>query len=214
MCATGLPLAASPPLWTCASVSQTIYVSACARLSQSSIRKAQLKISRRAHHHTPRHASRVARQTSRTTHPTSCGTRCTGDIYVCGIGGSEYVPGEALAAGAFPPGEVAPDPARVQAAVAALSEMSRLIACRPPVVEQVRALRGQGGGVHARERERCGRARARARFARRMRHAHASPDVCCEVCARVGECAWACAPTAGVCMRARARVAPMPTVRL
>ncbi|KAG8456952.1 hypothetical protein KFE25_009839 [Diacronema lutheri] len=62
--------------------------------------------------------------------------RANGDVYVCGIGGSEYVQGDELVAGRYPPGQVEADPSRVDAAVLALSSLSRTIAQKPPIASQ------------------------------------------------------------------------------
>jgi len=51
--------------------------------------------------------------------------RNSGEIYLCGIGGSEYVTDERLRAGEFPPGDVHPDPARVKAATDSFWQMSK-----------------------------------------------------------------------------------------
>ena len=50
--------------------------------------------------------------------------RSSGEVYICGIGGSEYVTDQMLRAGAYPPGEVHADPARVEAAKAAFGAMT------------------------------------------------------------------------------------------
>ena len=51
--------------------------------------------------------------------------RNSGEVYLCGVGGSEHVSGERLRAGEFLPGEVEADPARVEAATASFWEMSQ-----------------------------------------------------------------------------------------
>ena len=61
--------------------------------------------------------------------------RNSGEIYLCGIGGSEYVDGERLRAGEFPPGEVHADPARVKAATDSFSTMSRRLGGTPDTVQ-------------------------------------------------------------------------------
>ena len=50
--------------------------------------------------------------------------RASGEVYLCGIGGSEYVSPEQLRAGLYPPGDVPPDPSRVAAAAQAFSALS------------------------------------------------------------------------------------------
>jgi len=62
--------------------------------------------------------------------------RNSGEVYLCGIGGSEYVNDERLRAGEFPPGEVHPDPARVEAATASFGALSRSLGGGPPSVTQ------------------------------------------------------------------------------
>ena len=58
--------------------------------------------------------------------------RSSGEVYLCGVGGSEYVTAEQLVAGKYPPGEVFADPARVKAAADSFSLMSkRLGKCTP-----------------------------------------------------------------------------------
>jgi glycine/D-amino acid oxidase-like deaminating enzyme len=61
--------------------------------------------------------------------------RNSGEVYLCGIGGSEYVEPERLRAGEFPPGEVHPDPARVQAAAASFSTMSKRLGGEPDTTQ-------------------------------------------------------------------------------
>lgn len=56
--------------------------------------------------------------------------RKSGEVYVCGVGGSEHVSPDRLRAGEFPPGEVLADPSRVDAAVRAFSEMSNRLGGR------------------------------------------------------------------------------------
>ena len=56
-------------------------------------------------------------------------------MYLCGIGGSEYVDPERLRAGEFPPGEVHPDPKRVEAATASFSTMSKRLGGTPDTVQ-------------------------------------------------------------------------------
>jgi len=51
--------------------------------------------------------------------------RNSGEVYLCGIGGSEYVTPERLRAGEYPPGQVPPDPSRVKAATLSFGAMSR-----------------------------------------------------------------------------------------
>ena len=62
--------------------------------------------------------------------------RNSGEIYLCGIGGSEYVDGERLRAGEFPPGEVHADPARVEAATKSFTTMSKRFRGTEPAVVQ------------------------------------------------------------------------------
>lgn len=61
--------------------------------------------------------------------------RNSGEVYLCGIGGSEYVDGERLRAGEYPPGEVHEDPARVKAAAASFSTMSKRLGGTPDTVQ-------------------------------------------------------------------------------
>uniref|UniRef100_A0A6T9DBC0 FAD dependent oxidoreductase domain-containing protein n=1 Tax=Noctiluca scintillans TaxID=2966 RepID=A0A6T9DBC0_NOCSC len=57
--------------------------------------------------------------------------RSSGEVYLCGVGGSEHVDGARLVAGEYPPGEVHADPARVEAATAAFSTMSKTLGGTP-----------------------------------------------------------------------------------
>ena len=57
--------------------------------------------------------------------------RTSGEVYLCGLGGSEYVSDEELRAGKYPPGEVHADPARVAAASASFSTMSKRLGGEP-----------------------------------------------------------------------------------
>ena len=61
--------------------------------------------------------------------------RNSGEVYLCGIGGSEYVEDDRLRAGEFPPGEVHADPARVEAATKSFSTMSKRLGGTPDVVQ-------------------------------------------------------------------------------
>lgn len=61
--------------------------------------------------------------------------RNSGEVYICGIGGSEYVDGTQLRRGELPPSDVKPDPARVKAATACFSEMSHKLGGEPDVVQ-------------------------------------------------------------------------------
>ena len=61
--------------------------------------------------------------------------RNSGEVYLCGIGGSEYVDGERLRAGEYPPGEVHADPTRVEAATKSFSMMSKRLGGTPDVVQ-------------------------------------------------------------------------------
>ena len=61
--------------------------------------------------------------------------RASGEVYLCGIGGSEHVSPERLRAGEFPPGAVEPDPARVAAATGAFSAMSKRLGGAPDVTQ-------------------------------------------------------------------------------
>ena len=56
-------------------------------------------------------------------------------MYLCGIGGSEYVDPARLRAGEFPPGEVHPDPQRGEAATASFSTMSKRLGGTPDTVQ-------------------------------------------------------------------------------
>jgi glycine/D-amino acid oxidase-like deaminating enzyme len=62
--------------------------------------------------------------------------RNSGEVYLCGLGGSEHVTGERLCAGEFPPGEVHADPARVAAAARAFSQMSHRLGRPEPDASQ------------------------------------------------------------------------------
>jgi glycine/D-amino acid oxidase-like deaminating enzyme len=62
--------------------------------------------------------------------------RNSGEVYLCGIGGSEYVDGDRLRAGEYPPGEVHADPARVTAAASAFAAMSKTLGGGEPDVTQ------------------------------------------------------------------------------
>lgn len=55
------------------------------------------------------------------------------EVYICGIGGSEYIEGERLKE--LKPSEVAADPKRVAAAKRCFSEMSRKLGGEPDVVQ-------------------------------------------------------------------------------
>ena len=74
--------------------------------------------------------------------------RNSGEVYLCGIGGSEYGDGDQLRAGEYPPGEVHADPKRVEAATKSFSTMSRRLGGKPDVVQacsaRVRDLRTLG----------------------------------------------------------------------
>merc|ERR1712008_590330 len=61
--------------------------------------------------------------------------RNTGEVYLCGVGGSEHVKPDALRAGRFPPSEVIADPARVEAAVASFTTMTRRFGHEPDRVQ-------------------------------------------------------------------------------
>lgn len=61
--------------------------------------------------------------------------RNSGEVYICGIGGSEYVDGSQLRRGELPPSDVKPDPARVKAATACFSEMSHKLGGEPDIVQ-------------------------------------------------------------------------------
>jgi len=61
--------------------------------------------------------------------------RNSGEVYLCGIGGSEYVEGERLRAGEYPPGEVHADPKRVEAATQSFSTMSARLGGTPDTVQ-------------------------------------------------------------------------------
>ena len=54
--------------------------------------------------------------------------RAEGQLYVCGVGGSEEVSPERLRAGEYPPGQVEADPSRVSAATVAFQTMSKRLA--------------------------------------------------------------------------------------
>lgn len=84
----------------------------------------------------PRAAPWPKLQTSAPSRPPSRTIRPPGEVYVCGIGGSEYVQGTELAAGRFPPGGVGPDAARVAAATAAMRGLSAALGKRPPAEAQ------------------------------------------------------------------------------
>ena len=57
--------------------------------------------------------------------------RSTGEVYLCGLGGSQYVDADELRAGKFPPGEVHADPARVKAAAESFTLMSKRLGGTP-----------------------------------------------------------------------------------
>mmetsp|Transcript_20446 Transcript_20446/g.27750 ORF Transcript_20446/g.27750 Transcript_20446/m.27750 type:complete len:272 (-) Transcript_20446:158-973(-) len=61
--------------------------------------------------------------------------RNSGEVYLCGIGGSEYVDPDRLRSGAYPPGEVFPDEQRVQAATDAFSTMSKRLGGTPDITQ-------------------------------------------------------------------------------
>ncbi|EOD14498.1 hypothetical protein EMIHUDRAFT_461482 [Emiliania huxleyi CCMP1516] len=61
--------------------------------------------------------------------------RNSGEVYLCGIGGSEYVDADELRAGKYPPGQVHADPARVKAATDSFSTMSRRLGGTPDTVQ-------------------------------------------------------------------------------
>jgi len=61
--------------------------------------------------------------------------RNTGEVYLCGIGGSQYIDDRMLRSGALPPGKVEADPARVDAAVASFTTMSRRFGQQPDTVQ-------------------------------------------------------------------------------
>jgi len=61
--------------------------------------------------------------------------RNSGEVYLCGIGGSEYVEDARLRAGEYPPGEVHADPKRVEAATQSFSMMSKRLGGTPDTVQ-------------------------------------------------------------------------------
>merc|ERR1712008_307127 len=61
--------------------------------------------------------------------------RNTGEVYLCGIGGSQYIDDRMLRSGSLPPSHVAADPARVDAAVASFTTMSRRFGQTPDTVQ-------------------------------------------------------------------------------
>ncbi|CAJ1379488.1 unnamed protein product [Effrenium voratum] len=63
--------------------------------------------------------------------------RNSGEVYICGIGGSQYIDAATLRGenGGLLPSEVEPDPQRVEAATACFSEMSRKLGGKPDVVQ-------------------------------------------------------------------------------
>lgn len=61
--------------------------------------------------------------------------RNSGEVYLCGIGGSEYVDADELRAGKYPPGEVHADPKRVEAATKSFSTMSNRLGGTPETVQ-------------------------------------------------------------------------------
>lgn len=81
--------------------------------------------------------------------------RNTGEVYLCGIGGSEYIDARMLRAGKLLPGEVYADPARVEAATASFSLMSKRLggkpdtvqACMRPCLPDARPMMGKVGHV-------------------------------------------------------------------
>lgn len=81
--------------------------------------------------------------------------RASGEVYLCGIGGSEYIDARMLRAGKVLPGEVFADPARVEAATQSFSLMSRRLggkpetvqACMRPCLPDARPMMGKVGHV-------------------------------------------------------------------
>lgn len=81
--------------------------------------------------------------------------RNSGEVYLCGIGGSQYIDARMLRAGKLIPGEVHADPARVKAATASFSTMSRRLggqpdtvqACMRPCLPDARPIMGKVGHV-------------------------------------------------------------------
>jgi len=65
--------------------------------------------------------------------------RPNGDVYVCGIGGSDYVTGDRLRPGGDcdAPEKIEADPQRVQAASSSLSSLSSVFRAKGPSIEQV-----------------------------------------------------------------------------
>lgn len=61
--------------------------------------------------------------------------RNTGEVYICGIGGSQYIDARMLRAGKLPPGEVFADPTRAEAAIQSFSLMSQRLGGEPEVVQ-------------------------------------------------------------------------------
>jgi len=61
--------------------------------------------------------------------------RNTGEVYICGIGGSQYIDARMLRAGKLPPGEVHADPARAEAAIQSFSLMSQRLGGQPDTVQ-------------------------------------------------------------------------------
>jgi glycine/D-amino acid oxidase-like deaminating enzyme len=53
--------------------------------------------------------------------------RTSGEVYLCGVGGSEHVSPERLRQGEYPPGGVHPDPARVKAAAESFQTLSKTL---------------------------------------------------------------------------------------
>lgn len=58
--------------------------------------------------------------------------RTSGEVYMCGVGGSEHVEPDELRAGKYPPHEVHADPARVKAAAESFTTMSKRLGGATP----------------------------------------------------------------------------------
>jgi len=81
--------------------------------------------------------------------------RNSGEVYLCGIGGSQYIDARMLRNGKLLPGEVFADPARVEAATESFSLMSKRLggkpdtvqACMRPCLPDARPMMGKIGHV-------------------------------------------------------------------
>jgi len=61
--------------------------------------------------------------------------RKSGEVYLCGVGGSQYIDARMLRNGKMPPEDVHADPARVEAATASFTTMSKALGGKPDTVQ-------------------------------------------------------------------------------